>query len=215
MPGILSLLFGGDKSQKDVKKLMPLVTKTNTFFEEYKNLSNDDLRGKTIDFRNRIKQHTATIDKQIEEKQSQVDLMDSADISGRDALYQEIDSMKKDRDKEIEKALMEILPEAFAVVKETARRFTENTEMTSGATELDRTLSVTKPYITIDGDKSIYQNHWLAGGNRITWNMVHYDVQLIGGIVLHQGKIAEMATGEGKTLVSTLPAYLNALAGLG
>ena len=215
MPGILSLLFGGDKSQKDVKKLMPLVTKTNTFFEEYKNLSNDDLRGKTIDFRNRIKQHTATIDKQIEERQSQVDLMDSADISGRDALYQEIDSMKKDRDKEIEKALMDILPEAFAVVKETARRFTENTEMTSGATELDRTLSVTKPYITIDGDKSIYQNHWLAGGNRITWNMVHYDVQLIGGIVLHQGKIAEMATGEGKTLVSTLPAYLNALAGLG
>ena len=115
----------------------------------------------------------------------------------------------------MKKYLNEILPEAFAVVKETARRFKENTELVSTATQLDRDLSVTKDYIRINGDKSIYKNSWMAAGGPITWNMVHYDVQLIGGIVLHQGKIAEMATGEGKTLVSTLPAYLNALAGEG
>src|SRR6185369_14285713 len=123
--------------------------------------------------------------------------------------------LKKDRDKKIEEALEDILPEAFAVVKETAKRFKENTEIVATATQLDRDLSVEKEYIRIEGDKSIYKNSWMAGGTEITWNMVHYDVQLIGGIVLHQGKIAEMATGEGKTLVSTLPAYLNALAGEG
>jgi preprotein translocase subunit SecA len=128
-------------------------------------------------------------------------------------IYQEVDAMGKERDKKIEEILLEILPEAFAVVKETARRFKENAELVSAATELDKTLSITKKYITIDGDEAIYKNKWIAGGTEITWNMVHYDVQLIGGIVLHQGKIAEMATGEGKTLVSTLPAYLNALAG--
>ncbi|MCO6498375.1 MAG: preprotein translocase subunit SecA [Chitinophagaceae bacterium] len=215
MSGFLSLLFGGDKSQKDVKKIMPLVNQTNSYFAQFANLTNDELRGKTQYFKDKIKEHTTAIDEKIRQRQTEVDSLDSADISGRDAIYRDIDEMKKERDKEIEVVLMEILPEAFAVVKETARRFTENKEIIATATELDRTLSVTKPYITIDGENSIFQNHWLAGGNEITWNMVHYDVQLIGGIVLHQGKIAEMATGEGKTLVSTLPAYLNALAGLG
>ena len=134
---------------------------------------------------------------------------------GKDAIYKEVDKLKKDRDKKIEEALDEILPEAFAVVKETARRFKENTELVSTATELDRDLSVKKDYVTINGNQSTFRNSWTAAGGQVTWNMVHYDVQLIGGVVLHQGKISEMATGEGKTLVSTLPSYLNALAGEG
>ncbi|MBS1566866.1 MAG: preprotein translocase subunit SecA, partial [Bacteroidetes bacterium] len=141
--------------------------------------------------------------------------LDTADMMGRDNAYQQIDKLVKDRDAQIEEILKEILPEAFAVVKETARRFKENTEIVATATELDRQLSVKKGFVTIDGDKSIFKNTWLAAGGQVTWNMVHYDVQLIGGAVLHSGKIAEMATGEGKTLVSTLPAYLNALAGEG
>ncbi|HNH22753.1 MAG TPA: preprotein translocase subunit SecA, partial [Ferruginibacter sp.] len=137
------------------------------------------------------------------------------DINGRDDLYKEIDELKKDKDKQLEVILLEILPEAFAVVKETSRRFTENPTIEVTATELDKALAVKKDNLTIQGDKAIYKNTWTAAGGTITWNMVHYDVQLIGGYVLHSGKIAEMATGEGKTLVSTLPAYLNALSGEG
>ncbi|MEO6949207.1 MAG: preprotein translocase subunit SecA, partial [Ginsengibacter sp.] len=215
MAGILSKLFGGNKSEKDVKAIKPYVGKINAFFDEYQNISNDELRGKTNIFRARIKDYLNDIDNEIETRKKDAELLDSADISGRDAIYQGIDSLKKDRDKKLEEILLDILPEAFAVVKETSRRFKDNAHLKSKATDLDRDFSVTKKYITIDGDKAIYQNKWMAGGTEITWNMVHYDVQLIGGIVLHQGKIAEMATGEGKTLVSTLPAYLNALAGLG
>jgi preprotein translocase subunit SecA len=215
MAGILSMLFGGNKSEKDVKAIRPYVGKINAFFDQYQSISNDELRGKTLDFRQRIKDYLSDIDTQIESEKGEADKLDSADISGRDAIYQHIDALKKDRDKKLEIVLLEILPEAFAVVKETARRFKDNAELESTATELDKTFSLTKKYIRIEGDKAIYKNKWTAGGTEITWNMVHYDVQLIGGIVLHQGKIAEMATGEGKTLVSTLPAYLNALAGLG
>jgi preprotein translocase subunit SecA len=136
-------------------------------------------------------------------------------IHAKDDIYQAVDKLKKKRDKQIEEILKEIQPEAFAVVKETARRFTNNTELVSTATDLDRELSVKKDYISINNDQSIFKNSWVAGGTEITWNMVHYDVQLIGGSVLHNGKIAEMSTGEGKTLVSTLPAYLNALSGEG
>lgn len=141
--------------------------------------------------------------------------MPSEDISGRDAIYHEVDELKKQRDQKIEEILQEILPEAFAVVKETSRRFKENETIESIASELDKELSIKKNHITIQGDKAIYKNEWNAAGNLVKWNMVHYDVQLIGGAVLHAGKISEMATGEGKTLVSTLPAYLNALAGEG
>ena len=215
MAGILSKLFGGNKSEKDVKVIKPYVGKINAFFEQYRDISNDELRGKTGLFRERIAAYLKDIDNDIETRKSDAELLDSADISGRDAIYQGIDSLKKDRDKKLEEILLDILPEAFAVVKETSRRFKENATLKSKATEMDRNFSVTKKYITIDGDNAIYNNKWMAGGTEITWNMVHYDVQLIGGIVLHQGKIAEMATGEGKTLVSTLPAYLNALAGLG
>ena len=215
MAGILSMLFGGNKSEKDVKAIRPYVGKINAFYDHYQSVSNDELRGKTQIFRERINEHLKDIDTEIESQKLEADKLDSADISGRDAIYQHIDALRKDRDKHLEIILLEILPEAFAVVKETARRFKDNAELESTATELDRTFSVTKNYIRIEGDKAIYKNKWIAGGTEITWNMVHYDVQLIGGIVLHQGKIAEMATGEGKTLVSTLPAYLNALAGHG
>ena len=210
-----SNLFGGSKSEKDVRKIQPLVATINQHFNSFQSLTNDQLRNKTKEFKQRIKDHITAIDNEIAATNKKADELHFNDLFGKDAFYQEVDRLKKDRDKKIEEALKEILPEAFAVVKETARRFKENKELISTATEMDRDLSVKKDYITIDGDRSIFQNSWTAAGGQVTWNMVHYDVQLIGGMVLHEGKIAEMATGEGKTLVSTLPAYLNALAGEG
>jgi preprotein translocase subunit SecA len=215
MIGFLSKMFGGSKSEKDVKLILPLVTKVNQAFDSLKSISNDELRNKTNEFRQRIKDHLKAIDEQIAETNKRAEELPFTDLVGKDTIYQEVDKLKKERDQKIEEVLKDLLPEAFAVVKETARRFKENTEIESGVTELDRQLSVTRDYININGDKVTYKNTWTAGGGQITWNMVHYDVQLIGGAVLHQGKIAEMATGEGKTLVSTLPAYLNALAGEG
>lgn len=215
MLNILSKILGGNKSEKDVAKIQPYVTKINQFFQQYESLSNDELRNKTVEFKQRIKEHLKDIDAEISGKQQQADDLPAADIHTKDAIYQEVDKLKKERDKQIEVILDKILPEAFAVVKETARRFKENTELVSTATDLDRNLSVTKEYVKINGNQSIFQNTWTAAGGKVTWNMVHYDVQLLGGIVLHQGKISEMSTGEGKTLVSTLPSYLNALAGEG
>jgi preprotein translocase subunit SecA len=167
---------------------------------------------KTEEFKFRIKTHLESIDQVIAEAQNNAEALDIADLLGKDAIYQEIDKLKKDRDQALEQILWTILPEAFAVVKEAARRFTENESLTATATDMDRDLSVKKEYVTIQGDQVVFQSTWKAAGTPVRWNMVHYDVQLIGGIVLHQGKIAEMSTGEGKTLVSTLPAYLNALA---
>lgn len=215
MIGILSKLFGGNKSEKDVKRIMPNVAKINELFTQYQSLSNDELRNKTQEFKARIKQHLSAIDEAIKTKKEEAEALDADDISGKDAIYHQVDALKKDRDKQIEDILNTIMPEAFAVMKEAARRFKENTLLESTATELDKTLAVKKEYITIQGEKSVFKNSWKAAGGDVTWNMVHYDVQLIGGMVLHSGKIAEMATGEGKTLVSTLPAYLNALAGEG
>src|SRR5436189_1650849 len=208
-----SKLFGGSKSEKDVKKIQPLVGEINNHFTSFQSLTNDQLRNKTTEFRQRIKAHLTAIDNEISAANKRAEDLQFNDLLGKDAIYQEVDKLKKDRDKKIEEALNDILPEAFAVVKETAKRFKDNTELVATATQLDRDLSVKKDYIRIDGDKSIYRNSWMAAGNMVTWNMVHYDVQLIGGVVLHQRKIAEMATGEGKTLISSLPAYLNALAG--
>ena len=215
MMGFISKLFGGNKSEKDVKLIEPVVVKINQFFASYQTLTNDQLRAKTVEFKERIKQYLTDIDAAIARLKQEAEDLPPAEMQGRDAAYQEIDTLIKDRDKKIEEVLKEILPEAFAVVKETARRFKENTEIVATATELDKTLSIKKDYIRIEGNNSIYKNTWSAGGGIVTWNMLHYDVQLIGGAVLHSGKIAEMATGEGKTLVSTLPAYLNALAGEG
>src|SRR5258705_3371003 len=210
-----SKLFGGSKSEKDVKKIQPLVEVINQHFTSCQSLTNDQLRNKTEEFRQRIKEHLKGIDNEISSANKRAEELIFNDLLGKDAIYQEVDKLKKDRDKKIEEVLEDILPEAFAVVKEAARRFKENTELVATATQMDRDLSVEKEYVKIEGDKSIFQNSWTAAGGLVTWNMVHYDVQLIGGMVLHQGKIAEMATGEGKTLVSTLPAYLNALAGEG
>ena len=215
MLGFFSKMFGGSKSEKDVKKIEHLVTKINQHFSAFQSLSNDELRNKTQEFRNRIKDHLTQIDQEIVSKNEEAEALDFNDLLGKDAIYQQVDKLKKDRDKKIEEALNDILPEAFAVVKETARRFKENETVTATVTPHDRDLSVKRDYITIEGDQVHFKNTWLAAGGQVTWNMVHYDVQLIGGIVLHQGKISEMATGEGKTLVSTLPAYLNALPGEG
>jgi len=212
---IISKLFGGSKSEKDVKKIEHLVPVINGHFEGYKSLNNDQLRAKTEEFKERIKAHLSATDQLIAQEQERAEALPLSDFIGRDQIYENIDALKKERDQAIEKALWEILPVAFAVVKEAARRFTEEEELVATATPLDRDLSVKKEYINIKGDQSVFQTTWKAAGTPITWNMVHYDVQLLGGIVLHQGKIAEMSTGEGKTLVSTLPAYLNALAGEG
>ncbi len=211
----ISKLLGGNKSEKDVAEIKPLIVKINQYFQQYQSISNDELRAKTVDFKQRIAEQLKDTDAFIAAKQTEADELPASEIHVKDAIYQEIDKLKKERDKELEEALKTILPEAFAVIKETARRFKENETLESTATDLDREFAVKKEYITIQGDKSIYKNIWTAGGGKVTWNMVHYDVQLIGGVVLHNGKIAEMATGEGKTLVSTLPAYLNALSGEG
>ncbi len=212
---LFSKLFGSSKSEKDVQQIMPIIQKIHQFYEQYQQLTNDELRNKTQEFKQRIQSYLTDIDQEIAAKKQEAESLPENEIHNRDTIYQQVDKLKKERDKKIEEILAQIQPEAFAVVKETARRFKENAEMVSTATALDRELSVKKEHIRIEGDKSIFKNTWTAAGGTVTWNMVHYDVQLIGGSVLHQGKIAEMATGEGKTLVSTLPAYLNALAGEG
>jgi preprotein translocase subunit SecA len=215
MLGIFSMFFGGNKSEKDIKRIQPLAGEISQHFSTYGSLTNDQLRAKTVEFKARINDHLNPIDTQISDLNARAEALPFSDINGKDVIYQEVDALKKKRDEQFEEVLETILPEAFAVVKETARRFKDNEEVVATATELDRNLSVKKEHIRIEGDQAIYRNTWMAAGSPITWNMVHYDVQLIGGTVLHQGKIAEMATGEGKTLVSTLPAYLNALTGEG
>jgi preprotein translocase subunit SecA len=215
MIGFLSKLFGGSKSEKDVKRIQPLIGEINRYAKEYQALSNDQLRNNTQEFRRRIKEHLSAIDAEIAAKKASTEQIGSEETHLKEAIFDEVDKLVKKRDEQIEEILEKILPEAFATVKETARRFSENTRIESEATDLDRELATTKPHIVIEGNKAIYSNTWLAAGTPVTWNMVHYDVQLIGGIMLHEGRIAEMATGEGKTLVSTLPSYLNALAGEG
>lgn len=211
----ISKLLGGNKSEKDVAQIKPIVEKINQYFQQYQSLTNDELRDKTQEFKSRIKEHLKDIDADIAKKQEEAEALPASDIHVKDSIYQEVDKLKKERDKQLEEALKAIQAEAFAVIKEAARRFKENETIVATATELDRELGVKKDYVIINGDTCTFKNTWTAGGGKVTWNMVHYDVQLIGGSVLHSGKIAEMATGEGKTLVSTLPAYLNALSGEG
>lgn len=213
---LLKKLFG-NKSDRDLKPIYPIVKQITEEYAQLQSLTDDELRNKTITFKNYIKEQLQDIDTKIARLQTETETLD-IDLNDKDDLFKEIDKLNKQRDEEIETALNHILPQAFAVIKETARRFSEQKQLTVIASELDRDLAAqTKPKkpVTINGDKAIYQNTWEAAGNTVVWNMVHYDVQLIGGIVLHSGKISEMATGEGKTLVSTLPAYLNALAGEG
>lgn len=210
---LLNQVFG-NKSDKDIKSLTPVVEQTNEFFASYAQLSNDELRAKTQELKDRIQSHIKDDQDRINELRARIDGED-IEISEKEALYEEIDKLEKVMVEKIEEQLEEIMPEAFAVVKETARRFKENAELTVSATEMDRTLAEHKKHVNIEGDKAIWKNRWEAAGTEFTWDMIHYDVQLIGGAVLHQGKIAEMATGEGKTLVATLPVYLNALSGRG
>lgn len=203
----------GSKSEKDIKEIKPYVDKVKAVYSEIAALSHDGLRAKTAEFKARIKEGVkpqedkiATLGKQIETEEN---------IETKEGLYEEIDALNKEIFTESEKVLMEILPEAFAVIKETSKRLSENDTLEVTATDFDRELDKTLDALSIEGDKAIWKNEWTAAGSLIKWNMVHYDVQLIGGVVLHSGSIAEMATGEGKTLVATLPMYLNALSGKG
>jgi len=213
MLGFLAKVFGS-KSERDIKSIQPLVVKINEEYAKLSSISNDELRGKTIEFKERISSFLSEIDGKISALKADADGED-LDLHQKTAIYDQVDALGKERDTELEKVLLEILPEAFAVVKETSRRLSENDYLEVTATQFDRDYAARKSNVKIVGDKAQWANRWDAAGTEVVWNMVHYDVQLIGGIVLHSGKIAEMATGEGKTLVSTLPAYLNALAGQG
>ncbi len=205
----------GNKSDRDVKQLQPMVAEINTAFDKLQSLSHDQLRNKTQEFKNRVHDYLKELSTEIENLKAQADAPDM-DADEKEKLYNQADKLTKERDEKLEEVLKEILPEAFAVVKETARRFSQNPTLEVAATELDKTLATAgKDFIEIKNDKAVYKNSWSAAGATVQWNMVHYDVQLIGGMVLHDGKISEMATGEGKTLVATLPAYLNGLAGFG
>jgi preprotein translocase subunit SecA len=211
--GLLKKIFG-DKTSQDRKEYQPIIDQSNQFFEQFKNISDDELRAKTFGFQSKIKEATKELDEQIialKEKAngSEISVLDKED------LFDEIDKLTKDIDIVIEDVLKEILPEAFAVVKETSRRWAENGQLSVTALDFDKKLATQKDGITIDGEKAIWHNEWTAAGTPVKWSMVHYDVQLMGGAVLHRGNIAEMQTGEGKTLVATLPVYLNALSGKG
>ena len=205
----------GNKSQKDIKEIQPIVEKILAAGEQLKNISNDELRAKTVDFKKRIADYIAKEEKEIVDLRALTEANPDMDVQEKEKHYNAIDQNKKTIKTKIEEILNEILPEAFAVVKETAKRFKENTSLEVTATQMDRDMAAARESVKIQGEKAHFSNTWMAAGNKVTWDMVHYDVQLIGGIVLHQGKISEMATGEGKTLVGTLPIYLNALAGKG
>jgi preprotein translocase subunit SecA len=204
---ILSKLFG-NKSQRDLKEIDPYVKKVLAVYPNIEKLSNDELRSRTQELMNYIQEKVADEKNKIAELKASIEELD---LEEREKVWNEIDKIEKDISEQHEKTLEEILPEVFAIVKDTARRFTENENIEVTATDFDRKLALDQDFVSIQGDKAIYLNHWKAGGNEITWAMIHYDVQLFGGVVLHKGKIAEMATGEGKTLVATLPVFLNAM----
>ena len=207
----LSSIFG-NKSTRDMKEIQPWVEKIKAAYPDVEKLSHDELRAKTQELNKYIYDSASEERAKIEELKAKVE---ATELEDREDLFTQIDKLEKDILEKYEKALEDVLPVAFSIVKETARRFTENAEIVVTATDFDRHLAATKDFVRIEDDKAIYQNHWLAGGTEVTWNMIHYDVQLFGGVVLHQGKISEMATGEGKTLVATLPVFLNALTGNG
>ena len=202
----------GNKNTRDMREIQPWVEKIKKAYPAIEKLDNDELRAKTQELKERIKQSATEENARIAELKAKVE---ETEIEEREQLFNEIDKLETAVLDKYEVALDEVLPEAFSIVKETARRFTQNEEVVVTATDMDRTLAATKDFVRIEGDKAIYTNHWEAGGNDTVWNMIHYDVQLFGGVVLHKGKIAEMATGEGKTLVATLPVFLNALTGNG
>ena len=218
MANFVEKVFGkifGNKHEKDIKKMLPVVDSINVEYSKLKSLSNDELRGMTAVFRAEIKDYLQEVESTIAAINEQIKDDPEMDIDQKEVLYDQIDDLKLEKDVKVEEILNIILPKAFAVVKETARRFTEESNLSSKATDLDRDLAAKSDFVEIVGSDAVYKKSWQAAGAEVVWNMVHYDVQLIGGIVLHDGKISEMMTGEGKTLVSTLPAYLNALPELG
>ncbi|MCK5783809.1 MAG: hypothetical protein KAH06_05140, partial [Desulfobacterales bacterium] len=210
MLNIIKKVFG-DKSKKDLKEVNPFVDRVKEAYGDITKLTNDELRAKTTEFKNRIADYISKEENEIERLKEMMSANPDMDVDEKEENYLTIDKLSKTSYEKTQEILNQILPEAFSVVKETARRFTENEVIEVTANEFDGELSTTSESVNIKGDKAYYSNSWLAGGNMITWDMIHYDVQLVGGTVLHQGKIAEMATGEGKTLVATLPVYLNAL----
>ena len=212
LASVIGKIFGS-KAERDYKAVKPILERILAVYPEIDALSADELRARSAALRQQLREVESPFERRIEEIRAELDK--DIPVSEKVKLAEESDKLVKDEDEAIEKALNEILPEAFAIVKSTARRFKENETTVVEANDFDRALSVNHDFVSIEGDKAIYRNHWMAGGSEIHWDMVHYDVQLVGGIALHQGKIAEMATGEGKTLVATLPVFLNALAGKG
>ena len=219
--GLLRKIFGS-KAERDMKLIKPVLDKVLAAYPAIDALSDDELRARSQALKDKLRECEAPFEARIAEIKAKLE--EDIPVSEKEDLATESDKLVKEEDEQIEKTLVEILPEAFSIMKSTARRFKENETIVVDATQFDRDLSINHDFVTIDGDKAIYQNHWIAGGNEVTWDMVHYDVQLIGGIVLNgavksnkeqMGSIAEMATGEGKTLVATLPVVLNALAGKG
>ena len=210
----ISKIFGS-KAESDYKALSPVIDAVNAVAENIATLSNDELRNKTNEFRTRIQDYLSEIDAELTQLNEEAEADSEMDANRKEEIYNRIDALKKERNKKTEEVLNEIQPEAFALVREVAKRFTENAELAVEANDNDKNLVTKRDGIRIENGKAIYSNTWTAAGSKVLWNMIHYDVQLIGGSVLHQGKIAEMATGEGKTLVATLPIYLNALAGAG
>ena len=207
----LSKIFG-NKATRDMKAIQPYVDKVKEIYPTFAALSNDELRAKTKEIQTKVQHSADDLKEKIADLKAKIE---KTPIEEREVIFNQIDKLEKEVLDRMEEALNEVQPIAFAIVKDTARRFTENEELVVTANDFDRELAATRDFVRIEGDKAIYQNHWIAGGNDMKWDMIHYDVQLIGGTVLHQGKIAEMATGEGKTLVSTLPVFLNALTGNG
>jgi preprotein translocase subunit SecA len=210
--GILKKLFG-DKNKKDLDELFPVVESTNQFSEKVINLSDDELRAKTSEFKKTLENSREATQKEIKDLKEKAN--SDLDISEKEAIYDKIDALEVQENEVIESTLLEIMPDAFAVVKETARRLSENGFLKVTANENDQELSIKLDVVEIKGEHAIWKNSWDAAGTPVEWSMVHYDVQLMGGAALHKGKIAEMMTGEGKTLVATLPVYLNALVGKG
>ena len=208
---ILSRLFG-NKSTRDMRKIYPFVEQIKAVYEEIDSLSNDELRAKTRELRDRVQSSATELKEEISKLKAGIE---DIPIEEREDIFKHIDKLEAQVLERYEEQLDAVMPQAFSIVKSTARRFVEQGEVVVTATEMDRDLAATHDFVDIDGDKAVWHSHWVAGGNDTVWNMIHYDVQLFGGVVLHQGKIAEMATGEGKTLVATLPVFLNALTGNG
>uniref|UniRef100_UPI00345DE09C DEAD/DEAH box helicase n=1 Tax=Marivirga sp. TaxID=2018662 RepID=UPI00345DE09C len=202
----------GTKSDRDIKEVLPMVGQINVEFAKLKDITHDELRAKTSEVLNKINQYLKEIDDEIAALHTKVDDNPDMDLHTKEDLFNEIDALEEKRNEKLEEVLLEVLPETFAIVKDTARRFMENEQLEVTASMFDKEMSGKAEHVNLKGDKAVWNNTWKAAGNDTTWDMMHYDVQLIGGIVLHKGKIAEMATGEGKTLVATLPAFLNALA---